>query len=561
VSKLRRTKAAGLASATALVAAALAFGATSLVLGPKQAPKFVLSSAAGFTITSTISSSPTSQVTALLYPGAQRYLWYTVQNPLAVPITVNALSITAVTPSTAPADCAATDLDLSQTTYSGSLNVPAKNAGVNGTNEVAVPISLKDAGGAQDGCENVQFAFSYAGTATYTEVYATSTLLASSSAPSVVGQSVTYKATVAATVATGQDPLPNSPTGAVTFKDGTTTICSPVALTSATAATSTAQCSPPAYLAAATHQITAVYTNVDGNFSGSNSLLSQVVSPSSTTTALVMTPGPSTFGQSVTLTASTVAASGPTPTGIASFYLGTPSTSHALLGTGTLNAAGKATFALSSLPGGSDSLYAVYGGSPNDSSSTSAVSTQMVGFTIACITNAVNAGYTVKSGQSICISGRVNGGVTVQPGAALYLNGATINGGINSTGATAFMVCGSTVNGNVVVSGSSGFVTIGDGGDDGPPGCGANTINSSSLTLSSNGAGLELAGDHITGTVTVSGTTAAGATSEDAAPEVEGNTVTGALSCGTSNNPALSDGGQKNVVTGTRTGQCSAAGF
>ncbi|MCU1495314.1 MAG: hypothetical protein JWO62_3078 [Acidimicrobiaceae bacterium] len=555
--KLRRTKAAGLASATALVAAALAFGATSLVLGPKQAPKFVLSSAAGFTITSTISSSPTSQVPALLDPGAQRYLWYTVQNPLSVPITVSALSITAVTPPPAPANCAASNLDLSHATFNGSLTV----AGNGQTNAVSVPISLKDTGPGENGCKGASFGFSYTGTATYTEVYATSALLASSSDPSVVGQGVTYRATVAATVASGQDPLPNSPTGAVTFKDGTTTICSGVALTSATATTSTAQCSPAAYLVAATHPITAVYTNADGNFSGSSSLLSQVVSPSSTTTALAAAPDPSTFGQSVTLTATTVAASGPTPTGTASFYLGTPSTSHALLGTGTLNAAGKGTFVLSGLPGGSDSLYAVYGGSSNDLSSTSTVSTQTVGFTIACVTNAVNAGYTVKSGQSICISGRVNGGVTVQPGAALYLNGATINGGINSTGATAFMVCGSTVNGNVVVSGSSGFVTIGDGDDDGPPGCGANTINSSSLTLSSNGAGLELAGDHITGTVTVSGTTGAGATSEDAAPEVEGNTVTGALSCGTSNNPVLSDGGQKNVVTGTRTGQCSAAGF
>ena len=79
-------------------------------------------------------------------------------------------------------------------------------------------------------CKNVTFTFTYAGTAKYTEVYATSTAVSSSINPSNVGQAVTYTATITATVGANQDPLPNSPTGTVTFKDGSTTICSNVAI-------------------------------------------------------------------------------------------------------------------------------------------------------------------------------------------------------------------------------------------------------------------------------------------------------------------------------------------
>ncbi len=73
----RRMTAVVLASAVALVIAALVFTVASFVTGPAKTPKFVLTSGTGFAITSTISSSPTSQITALLYPGVQRYLWYT----------------------------------------------------------------------------------------------------------------------------------------------------------------------------------------------------------------------------------------------------------------------------------------------------------------------------------------------------------------------------------------------------------------------------------------------------------------------------------------------------
>jgi hypothetical protein len=301
----------------------------------------------------------------------------------------------------------------------------------------------------------------------------------------------------------------------------------------------------------------------DGNFLTSSGSLSgnQVVNKSATSTALTSSLIPSLFGQSVTFTA-TVSATSPgsgTPTGTATFYLGTPTGTHSLLGTGTLDGSGKATYSTSALPGGADSIYATYGGDTNYNSNTSGVFTQNVNFTAACTTTA-NSGLTVKSGQSICVTGKVNGGLTVQSGGALYLNGATVNGGVTATGATSLRVCGSTINSGLSASDTSGFVTIGDGSDDGPPGCAANSI-SGGVTLTSGHGGFEVAANSISGGATFTGDTGAGPTTEDAVPEVEGNSITGGLSCATSNSPALTNGGQKNTVTGTKSGQCSGTGF
>ena len=252
--QLRRTKTLRQASTVALgiaalVIAALVFILVSIATGPTKSPKFVLTSGTGFSITSTISSSPTSQIAALLYPGVQRYLWYTAQNPMTVPITVTSMSIAEVT---SPAGCPTSNLDYSSTTFSGSLVVPAS-----GTNAVAVPISLIDTSTNQDSCENTVFNFVYAGTATYSEVYATTTAVKSSG--------VTYTATVTASASSTQDPVPSSPTGTVTFSEGSNTFCTDVPLNSTGTTTSTATCGP-----IANGSVTAVYTNSDDNFTGSS---------------------------------------------------------------------------------------------------------------------------------------------------------------------------------------------------------------------------------------------------------------------------------------------------
>ncbi len=126
-------------------------------------------------------------------------------------------------------------------------------------------------------------ASSGAGTETVTPA-ATSTTVVSNHNPSVSGQPVTYTATVAVTA-----PGVGAPTGSVTFKDGTTTICSSVVLS----ASKTASCSATYTSSTGSpHKITAVYGG-DKNFKASTSaVLTQSVNKVATT----LVAAPAKFG-------------------------------------------------------------------------------------------------------------------------------------------------------------------------------------------------------------------------------------------------------------------------
>src|SRR3989442_2767589 len=184
----------------------------------------------------------------------------------------------------------------------------------------------------------------------------TTTSLTSSVNPSVVGQSVTFTATVAAV-----SPGAGTPSSTVTFFDGTTTLGTGT-LSGGTATFTTST------LAQGPHSITAQYGG-DGNFNGSTSTaLTQTVGPpvgTDTTTTVTSSVNPSCFGQSVTFTATVAPVTGTgTPTGTVTFLDGTVT-----LGTGTLSS-GTATFTTSALSTGSHSITASYGGDINFNSST-----------------------------------------------------------------------------------------------------------------------------------------------------------------------------------------------
>jgi hypothetical protein len=66
------------------------------------------------------------------------------------------------------------------------------------------------------------------------------------------------------------------------------------------------------------------------------------------------------------------------PTGTVTFYEGTPITSHSLFGTVSLDPSGKAKLTTSTLPIGSDNLFAVYNGDALFASSTSPMIVQVV---------------------------------------------------------------------------------------------------------------------------------------------------------------------------------------
>ena len=184
----------------------------------------------------------------------------------------------------------------------------------------------------------------------------TTASITSSINPSTYGVSVRFTATVTSSAGT--------PTGAVTFKDGSRTLGTG-ALSSGNAAFSIST------LSAGSHSITAVYGG-STDFAGSTSpTLTQTVNQATTSTSLTSSLNPSPFGQSVTFSA-TVTSSGGTPSGTVTFKDGSTS-----LGARTLSG-GKAAFTISSLSVGTHSITVVYGGSTNFSGSTSPVLEQVV---------------------------------------------------------------------------------------------------------------------------------------------------------------------------------------
>jgi hypothetical protein len=150
----------------------------------------------------------------------------------------------------------------------------------------------------------------------------------------------------------------------VTFNDGTTALgTATLSGGSATFTTSS--------LAIGSHSITVDYPG-DAVYGGSSaSALAQVVNKYTTLISVSSGTNPSTFGGSVTFTA-TVSSSGGTPTGTVTFKDGVTT-----LGSGTL-AAGSATFATSALAVGPHSITAEYGGAPSFEVSTSTTLTQTV---------------------------------------------------------------------------------------------------------------------------------------------------------------------------------------
>jgi hypothetical protein len=188
----------------------------------------------------------------------------------------------------------------------------------------------------------------------------TTTVVTSSANPSHYDEPITLTATIShgATI----------PTGTVTFKSGTTILAAVAvgATGTATYATST--------FTAATHPIIAVYSG-DSNYVGSTSAtFSQVVEKANTTSSLVSSLNPSTFGQPVTLTATVkaVAPGAGTPTGTVKFYEGTT-----LLGSHGLTS-GVAAFVTTKLTTGTDSITAEYVGDGDYVTSTSAALSHVV---------------------------------------------------------------------------------------------------------------------------------------------------------------------------------------
>lgn len=197
---------------------------------------------------------------------------------------------------------------------------------------------------------SVARASSHDGVVAYLTVpYPSSVALTSSLNPSYYGESVTFTATV--TSASG------TPTGTVTFYDGTTELGAET-LSSGVATYTTSA------LTVGSHTIKAVYGGDASHESASASLVQVVEALLTTSNVLTCSPNPAAYEVTVTCTA-TLTGSSTTPTGTVTFYDGTTA-----LGTATLSA-GVATYSTSSLSVGSHTITAVYAGDAPYAASTS----------------------------------------------------------------------------------------------------------------------------------------------------------------------------------------------
>jgi X-X-X-Leu-X-X-Gly heptad repeat protein len=256
----------------------------------------------------------------------------------------------------------------------------------------------------------------------------TSTSVISSVNPSIYGQSVTFTATVANTA--GASISTATPTGSVQFYVDGVASGAPVSLSgSGASATGSGGATATLAVRGSPHTVKAVYTNADGNFSGSSGTLSQTVNPAPTSTSVISSVNPSIYGQSVTFTATVANTAGAgistaTPTGSVQFMDGA-----SLLGTPqTVNGLGTATLTTSALTVGTHAITAVYNNiDGNFRSSTSASVTQIVqDFSITATPSA----QTISSGHQAVYS------ITVTP-----ISGLTGTIALSCTGAPPNSTC------------------------------------------------------------------------------------------------------------------------
>jgi Bacterial Ig-like domain (group 3) len=266
---------------------------------------------------------------------------------------------------------------------------------------------------------------------------ASTTTLQASPTSANTGQSVTLTATVTSQSGT------NTPTGSVTFYNGSTSLGTATLGSTGTATFSTTT------LPVGSESITASYGG-DSNDAGSTSQPVTVTITSaivSTTTVLASSATSINSGQSVTFTATVAPKSGSNvPTGTVTFLDGTTA-----LGTGTLNASGVATFTTTTLATGTQSITASYGGDSKDSSSVSQVVSVIVGQSAVATTTTLTASAAqIAVGQSVAFTAKVvpQSGNVVPAGSIQFYDGtvslgkASLNAGGTATFSTTTLAAG-----------------------------------------------------------------------------------------------------------------------
>jgi hypothetical protein len=240
------------------------------------------------------------------------------------------------------------------------------------------------------------------------KIFATTTTLTSTLNPSFINQAITFTAAVSSTGGTPPDGE------VITFAKGTTTLgTAPLTGGSASLTITT--------LPVGTDTVRASYPG-DPSFKASiSAVLSQVVDKYTTSTSLTSSLNPSTYGQSITFTAS-VTSTGPTaPTGNVVFADGTTT-----LGTVPLNTSGVAILTKSNLPAAALSVTATYKGDTESATSSGGLS-QVVNqaVTTTTLTSSRNPS---TSGQSVKLTAIVASPTTTPTGTVTFTLGTTVLG-------------------------------------------------------------------------------------------------------------------------------------
>jgi hypothetical protein len=276
--------------------------------------------------------------------------------------------------------------------------------------------------------------------------------LASTSASTTLGQSVTFTATVSG----------NLLTGTVQFMDGTTSL-GIFAINACTASLTTTA------LGVGTHNITAIYSGDANNQGSTSTVLTETVLPvvTASSTSLNTTTTSLPAGQSVTLTATVT---GSAPTGTVQFKDGA-----ANMGGPVAVSGNQATLSINSLTVGSHIITAVYSGDIANSASTSS----------GVVLNVT----TVAS--SIALS---SSKPTTAPGESVTFT-ATVSG-LSPSGSVQFLDGGSSLGSATIVAGKATYSTS-------ALSAGAHSITASYAGDATNGASVSMA---VIQTVTGSGT-------------------------------------------------------
>jgi photosystem II stability/assembly factor-like uncharacterized protein len=256
------------------------------------------------------------------------------------------------------------------------------------------------------------------------------------------GETVTYSATVAATVS-------GTPTGSVLFTVGSTALCTAPLSEGAGSCSST---SAPGGI----DTVTGTYSG-DPNFGPSSGSLRLTVVPISSTVTVTAAPSPVVAGQSVTYSATVTGSSSVTPTGSVVFSIGSSTMCTAQL----VNGAGSC--ASNQALQGSDTVTGSYSGDSSDlpsSATTTLVVTPVVTTTVTATPSPAIFGQSVIYAATVAPvtgPGTPTGSVafTTGPNGLTTLCTATLSGGTGSCAASTAPVGTDTVTG--LYSGDASF--------------------------------------------------------------------------------------------------------